>query len=171
MEVDKVIDELNKEYVQEITPEYLYLTIPAPWVCVYHKLLVYMADFGKTIIDDCQATCKGSGKNILSCWNLFQAAVAAHTLGQYKKAELFIDYIKKQLDTIYKGSSKLSYNNTVPLAITEDGKLKAIASCDDQVRFYVDEETGKLYEQYLADKNRHEYYNIKNDKLIYTDIN
>ena len=89
----------NEELI-EIQAEYVYLTIPAKWVCVYHKLLMYMADYGKTIIDDCSAICKNSNKNILSCWNLFQSALACHTLGKNKEADLFIKYIEKQLAKI-----------------------------------------------------------------------
>lgn len=149
----------------EINPEYVYLTIPTEYVCVYHKLLVYMADFGKTIIDDCNAICKGNSKNILTCWNLFQSAIACYTLEDYKTANFFIEYIKEQLELIYKGSGYTPHNSTVPLAISNDGKLKAIVSCDNDSKFYVDVETGKLYQEYLDNKNNGKVYTIENDNL------
>ena len=45
-----VLNEEHKDHIK-IFPEHLYLTIPANWVCTYHKLLIYMADFGKSIVD------------------------------------------------------------------------------------------------------------------------
>lgn len=155
----------------EIHPEHVYLTIPADWVCVYHKLLTYMTDFGKTIVDDCNAICKGNSKNIISCWNLFQSALACRTLGREKEANFFIDYIKKQLELIYKGTGQNVYKNTVPLAVTEDGKLKAIVSCDNGTHFYVDAETGKLYQQYIDDKNNGKVYTVNDNNLTVTDAN
>ena len=62
--------------------------------------------------------------------------------------------------------------NAVPVAfkdITEDGKLKAIASCDNEINFYVDAETGKLYQKYIEDKNNSKVYAINDDDLIATD--
>ena len=165
-----IFDDEYNDYV-EIHPEYVYLTIPANWVCVYHKLLTYMADFGKTVVDDCNAICKGNSKNIISCWNLFQSALACRTLGREKEAEFFIDYIKKQLELIYKGVGQTIYKSTVPLAITEDGKLKAIVSCDNGTHFYVDAETGELYQQYLDDKNNGKVYTINDDDLTVADAN
>ena len=163
-----VLNEEHKDHIK-IFPEHLYLTIPANWVCTYHKLLIYMADFGKRIVDDCNSMCKGNSKNIVTCWNLFQSAVACHNLGRNKEADFFIDYINKQLENVYKGTDKIVYNNTVPLNITEDGKLKAIASCDNEINFYVDAETGKLYQKYIEDKNNSKVYAINDDDLIATD--
>jgi len=154
-----------------IEPEYVYLTIPADYVCVYHKLLTYMADFGKTIVDNCNAICKGNSKNIITCWNLFQSAIACRTLGRDKEAEFFIDYIKSQLELIYKGSGQDVYNSSVPIAITEDGKLKAQVSCINGTLFTIDVETGKLYENYLSSKNDSKVYTVENDDLIATDNN
>lgn len=148
----------------EIKPEYVYLTIPADWVCIYHKLLVYMADFGKKLIDDCNASCKGNGKNIISCWNLFQSALACRALGNNKQADLFINYINKQLDYLYGGTDKEVFNHSIPLTITEDGYLKAIVTCGTETKFYVDEKTGNLYQQY-KEGNDTTKYNIKNNNL------
>lgn len=135
--------------IVEINPEYLYLTIPAEYVCTYHKLLVYLADFGKKLLDDCSASCKGNNKTVIDCWNLFQSALAARSLGQERQANLFIDYINKQLDCIYRGSENEVYGGTVYFPITPDGKLKAVVSCSADSKFYVDTETGELYQHYL----------------------
>ena len=82
----------------------------------------------------------------------------------------FYEYNKeKQLENVYRGTDKTVYNNTVPLNITEDGKLKAIASCDNEINFYVDAETGKLYQKYIEDKNNNKVYAINDNDLIATD--
>ena len=166
----------NRVYVQnadtytEIQPEYVYLTIPAEYVCIYHKLIVAMADFGKTMLDDCTATCKGNGKNILNCWNLFQSALASHTIGKDKEAKLFIDYIEKQLNNIYQSEGKVVYNGGNYYPKTPDGRLKALCSCSgSNVKFTVDLETGQLYEEFLEGVNNNgEVFTIEEEKLVVT---
>lgn len=163
-------NQLTKDNLQEITVEQVYLTIPADYVCVYHKLLTYMADFGKVIVDDCTASCKGRGKNILNCWNLFQSAIACHAIGRDEESDFFIEYIKGQLKLIYQGTGQDIELSTTPVAITPDGKLKAIIGCDDKVHFYVDPETGKLYQAYLDNQAAVEatgrVYDIQDDDLV-----
>lgn len=75
----------------------LYLIIPYEYKNIYYRLLYLLAIEGKTIIDDCNYFCNNKGNNIFTCWNLFQSALAANSLGDTKKAELFFNYIDKQL--------------------------------------------------------------------------
>lgn len=152
----------NTEF-QEIQPEYVYLTIPAEYVCIYHKLLVFMADLGKDILSDCSAICKDSNKNIISCWNMFQSACVCHALGFNKEANVYIEYIKAQLDLNYSGENIKPYYASQPVAITEDGKLKAILSCGQETKFYADVETGDLYKTMSKDSTE---YSIENPYLI-----
>lgn len=156
----------NEDKNIEINPKYVYLTIPAEYVCVYHKLLILMADFGKTIVDDCNATCKGNGKNIFNCWNLFQSAIACKELGKDKEAEFFIDYITKQLNNIYKGSDNKCYGGTFPVSIDNKGELKAIVTCGDNCIFSVDEETGELYQKWIEGQDDGKVYTIEDDELV-----
>lgn len=148
-----------------IEPEYVYLTIPSKYVCVYHKLLVFMADFGKRIIDDCNATCKGEGKNIIKCWNLFQSAIACYNLGKTEEADFIIKYITYQLDSIYKGTGDIAFNESFPVNIDKKGHLKAMVTCNSENNpiFTVDVETGKLYQELTKTNNK---YNIVNNNLI-----
>ena len=37
-------------YRKEVTPEYIYLTIPAEYVCVYHRILAMLADYGEEML-------------------------------------------------------------------------------------------------------------------------
>lgn len=150
----------------EINPEYVYLTIPANWVCIYHKLLGYLADFGETAVKDCQAACKGQSLYIIQCWNIFQSAIACRAIGAYEKAEFFIKYIDTQLNNIYKTSDTEIYCGEGEMAITSDGRLKARVSCkSNNIKFYVDKETGKLYEKYIEETEK-EVYSIQDDNLI-----
>lgn len=93
----------------------LYLSIPYQWSNTYYKLLYLLAYSGKNIIDDCNYLCNNKGNNVFTCWNLFQSAIAANELGETKKAELFIDYVDKQLDC-YIRNDKI----TLPTFNTDD---------------------------------------------------
>ena len=156
----------DKSSLVEIQPEFLYLTIPSDYVCIYHKLLVYLADFGKDLLNDCSAGCRGDNKTVLDCWNLFQSAVACRTIGQDKQAALFINYIDKQLSTIYKNTEHSVYNGGNYYAITPDGKLKALCSCIGDAKFEVDVETGKLYQTHLDNKDENQVFTMEDDNLI-----
>lgn len=158
---------INMDNNVTIEPEYVYLTIPSKYVCVYHKLLVFMADFGKRIIDDCNATCKGEGKNIIKCWNLFQSAVACYSLGKTEEADFLIKYITYQLDSIYKGTGDITFNESFPINIDEQGHLKAIVTCNSENNpiFTVDVETGKLYQE-LKENTKNEYNIIDNNLIV-----
>lgn len=163
------VDNKGNSTLEEINPEFVYLTIPADWVCVYHKLLVYMADMGKAIVDDCTSACKGNGKNIMNCWNMFQSAIACRTLNREKEANFFIEYIKKQLESLYGGRDESIFNGTNFYPISKDGKLKALCSCNkNNVSFGVDLETGRLYQEYLNSDTNNETFTIENDDLVVT---
>lgn len=152
----------------EIEPEYVYMTIPAEYVCIYHKLLVYLSDFGIELLQDCQASCAAKNKTIIDCWNMFQAMVACYNLGQKDKAEVFKKYIEAQLEIYYKGIDKEVYNGGIVYPITPDGHLKAQVSCSNNSKFYVDIETGKLYQEYLDDRTNGKVFTIEDDNLTVT---
>lgn len=156
----------DKEKVIEIQPEFLYLTIPADYICTYHKLLVYLADFGKKLLDDCSAVCKGNNKTVVDCWNLFQSALACKSLGQDKQASLFIDYINKQLEQVYRGTDEKVFNGGNYYPITPDGKLKALCSCQGEAKFMTDVETGQMYQEYLDNKDENATFTIEDNDLI-----
>lgn len=157
----------NEDCLREINPEVLYMTIPAEWACVYQKLLVAVADFGEQMLHDCQASCKNVNKNIINCWHMFAAAIAAHQLGQDKLAETLIKYIKGQLKLIYREARCAEFDGMVPMPISPDGKLKALIGCDEGTKFYVDLETGELYEEYLEKEHSKGVFAIEDNNLTY----
>lgn len=103
----------------------LYLSIPYNWSNTYYKLLYLLAYNGKNIIDDCDYTCNNKGNNVFTCWNLFQSAIAAKELGEDKKANLFKDYVDKQLNYYIKNDKielpKFDTNNYPKISIKPNG--------------------------------------------------
>lgn len=93
---EEVIEEIHKIDITDKI-NYQYMTIPGDYMPVYKQLLYALSKIGKNIMDDCAYSCKQSGHNIFVCWHLFQSAIAAYNIGEYKKADLFINYIKAQL--------------------------------------------------------------------------
>ena len=83
--------------IQNEDGTYVYLTVPLKYNCVYTKLLIMVSDLGIDLIKDCTSTCKGINRQVINCWNMFQAACAAYQLGEEKKADLLINYIIAQL--------------------------------------------------------------------------
>lgn len=169
-------ENLNKsssasEYV-EVDVDVVYMMIPKDYVCTYHKLLVYLSDFGENVIKDCKAICNSKNLYIIQCWNMFQSAIACYNLGLIDKANLFINYIEAQLNLLYRGTDNTEYCGGAIFPITEDGKLTAEVSClHNNVKFYVDEETKELYEEILSEKQNTPTYTIEDNNLIETNGN
>lgn len=140
-----VKDKREDEFV-EIQPEYVYMTIPADYVCIYHKILIMLTDFGVDLLKDCEASCKTKNRKVVDCFNMFNAAVAARKLNQFKLAETLINYIKGQIDLNYNGKAT---SPEIIFPVDEEGKLNALVGCGNKPKFTVDVETGKLYEEYI----------------------
>ena len=152
-------------YRKEVIPEYIYLTIPAEYVCVYHRIMAMLADYGEDMLKDCKAACTDRNSGVIECYNMFNAACAARLLGQDKKAQLIINYIKAKINQIYKGKDN---STSYVFPIDENGKLKAFVSCNDRPRFWINEEEDLMKqnqglgfeEEYLLDDENGEESNI-----------
>lgn len=124
----------------------IYLTIPKEWIKTYHSLLYMLASVGKNIVDDCSYTCQGSGRNVFTCWNLFQSALAAKALGDDRKAQFFIDYIDKEL-RLYAYHSRIiipDFSENYPRCIyklNEDGSYTFYITCKVDEVIYNEEIT------------------------------
>lgn len=130
-----------------IEPEYVYVTIPAEYICVYHRILAMMADYGEEMLKDCKATCTDKNSGVIECFNMFNAAVAARKLGKNKLAELLIKYIKNKINQIYKGKDN---STSFIFPVDEKGHLKAYVSCGERPIFNIDEKDMHLYEHKLG---------------------
>lgn len=156
--------EANPEELVEANPDFVYMVIPAKYVCTYHKLLVMLADVGIEMLNDCTANCKRNNKNIITCWNMFQTACAAYQINKTKEADTIIKYINAQIKLIYNGTGKETIVGNITLPISEDGILKAIISCGGETpKFEVDEETGQLLQANTSSNNYDEIYVLGED--------
>ena len=122
---------------KQIYPKYIYTTIPAEWVCIHRKILLMMADYGEAMLKDCKASCTDRNSNIIECYNMFNAAVAAKNIGQDKKANLIINYIKAKLNQIYKG---IDISDFLTTCIDKHGTLKTLVKCKDVPEFWIYDE-------------------------------
>lgn len=80
----------------------IYLVVPVKYRCTYNRLLTALSDFGIDALKDCDSVCKGSKGQVIKCWNMFQAAMAAYSLGNEREADVLVKYIDAQLNIIYK---------------------------------------------------------------------
>lgn len=153
---EELVKNLKRVYIRhtqdsiEINPEYIYMTIPADYVCTYHKILILLSEYGVDMLNDCQAGCSNQNKSIINCFNMFNAAVAARKLGQDKTAETIMKYVNGQLNIIH------NYNDIdtkIVFPVDENGYLKAIVSCGENPTFIIDPETGLLWEKSIANDN------------------
>ena len=138
----------------KVEPEYIYVTVPAEYICVYHRILAMMADYGEEMLKDCKASCTDKNNNVIECFNMFNAAVAARKLGKVKLAETLIKYIKAKINQIYKG---VDNSTSFIFPIDEKGELKAIVSCKEHPRFEIDPDSGMLYKQIFENTNDEEF--------------
>ena len=127
----------------QIEPEYIYVTVPAEYICVYHRILAMLADYGEDMLKDCKASCTDRNSGVIECFNMFNAAVAARKLGKDKLAETLIKYIKAKINQIYKGKDN---STSFVFPVDENGQLKAFVSCGERPRFEINPDDMELYE-------------------------
>ena len=159
----------------QVEPEYVYVTIPAEYICVYHRILVMLADYGEDMLKDCKASCTDRNSNVIDCFNMFNAAVAARKLGRDKLAETLIKYIKAKINQMYRG---VDNSTSFVFPVDENGQLKAFVSCNERPMFYINPEDGELYEHKfgngfeehfgLGDEDNDISEEIERDKLVVT---
>ena len=128
----------------EHTPlEYVYVTIPAEYICVYHRILAMLADYGEEMLKDCKASCTERNSGVIECYNMFNAAVAARKLGKDSLAATLIKYIKSKINQIYKNKDN---STSFVFPVDENGQIKAFVSCGERPKFWINPDDGELYE-------------------------
>ena len=132
----------------EVNPEYVYVTIPAEYICVYHRILVMLSDYGEDMLKDCKATCSDRNSGVIECFNMFNAAVAAKKTGKDKLASLIITYIKEKINMIYRGKDN---STEFVFPIDESGDIKAFVSCGETVKLQIDSDDMELYNHKYGD--------------------
>lgn len=128
---------------KQIDLEYVYVTIPADYICVYHRILSLLADYGMEMLQDCKASCSDKNSGVIECFNMFNSAVAARKLGNDKLASLLISYIKAKLNQLYRNKDN---STSFVFPVDETGHLKAIVSCGERPKFEINEDNGELIE-------------------------
>lgn len=126
-----------------IEPEYVYVTIPAEYICVYHRILAMLADYGEDMLKDCKASCTDRNIDIIECFNMFNSAVAARKLGKNSLAATLIKYIKSKINNLYKGKDN---STSFVFPIDENGQIKAFVSCGERPKFEISPDDMSLYE-------------------------
>lgn len=135
---------MNK--LKPIELEYIYVTIPAEYICVYHRILAMLADYGEEMLKDCKAGCTDKNSGVIECFNMFNSAVAARKLGKDKLAEVIIKYVKTKINSIYKG---LDNSTSFVFPVDETGRLKAFVSCGERPKFEINPDDMELYKHKL----------------------
>lgn len=110
--------------------EYIYVTIPAKYVCTYYRILSMMTDFGVDMLNDCKASCTNRNTKVIECFNMFNAAVAAHRLEKDKLAETLVKYVNAKINQIY----KIKGAEHVKFPIDENGTRVAYVTCDKECK-------------------------------------
>lgn len=159
----------------QVEPEYVYVTIPAEYICVYHRILTMLADYGEDMLKNCKASCTDRNSDVIDCFNMFNAAVAARKLGRDKLAETLIKYIKAKINQMCRG---VDNSTSFVFPVDENGQLKAFVSCNERPMFYINPEDGELYEHKfgngfeehfgLGDEDKDISENLERDKLVVT---
>lgn len=152
-----VID--GNTYEVNVLSDTIDITIPENYICIYHKLLAYFADFGIDLLS-IDNICK-TNKSIIDCWYLFQSAVACNYLGKTKQADLYIDYIDKQLAINYKGTNKKVYDGGIYFPIDNSGELEVLNTCNTNVNIGIDLDSGIMYASDTTDN-----FTIEDNDLI-----
>ena len=123
--------------LKSVNIDYLYVTIPANYVCLYNRILVLMADYGVSMLQDCSANCKDKNKSIIEVFNMFNSAVAANKLGDTKLADTLIKYVDAKINQL---SNNYQPSNEIIFPIENNG-ITGYVKCNcetNTAQFYVD---------------------------------
>ena len=127
--------------------QFVYVTIPKEYICVYHKILVMLADYGIDMLKDCKASCTERNSGVIECFNMFNAAVAAYKLGNDTLANTLIVYVKAKIEQIYKGT----VDTTFVFPLDENGDIKAFITCEGTAKFFIDSTNNELFANTFKD--------------------
>lgn len=144
-----------------VEPEYVYMTIPADYVGVYQKILIMLADYGNDITNASKPKPIARHKEIIDCYNMFNAAVAARKLGKLELANNLIHNIKHRITYLYNGFENA---RTLVFPIDERGDLKALVTCGERPLFQINPHDGKLY-KHLYNKGFDEHFRLTDNDL------
>ena len=117
----------------------IYLFIPENYSFIYYTLITLISKYHKEIKSKADIY---PYKEILNCWNLFQAAVIAYSLKYYKESNFFINFIHTQLNKLNTDIESELYGE---IYVDENNNLTQYQNGITDIDFKIDFETGKLY--------------------------
>lgn len=117
----------------------IYLLIPENYSSIYYTLIMLISKYHKEIKTKADIY---PYKEILNCWNLFQAAVIAYSLKYYKESNFFINFIHAQLNKLNTDVESELYGE---IYVDENNNLTQYQNGITDIDFKIDFETGKLY--------------------------
>lgn len=117
----------------------IYLLIPEDYSFIYYTLITLISKYHKEIKTKADVY---PYKEILDCWNLFQAAVIAYSLKYYKESNFFINFIHTQLNKLNTDVESELYGE---IYVDENNNLTQYQNGITDIDFKIDFETGKLY--------------------------
>lgn len=117
----------------------IYLLIPENYSSIYYTLITLISKYHKEIKTKADIY---PYKEILNCWNLFQAAVIAYSLKYYKESNFFINFIHTQLNKLNADVESELYGE---IYVDENNNLTQYQNGITDIDFKIDFETGKLY--------------------------
>lgn len=117
----------------------IYLLIPEDYSSIYYTLITLISKYHKEIKTKADTY---PYKQILDCWNLFQAAVIAYSLKYYKESNFFINFIHTQLNKLNADIESELYGE---IYVDENNNLTQYQNGITDIDFKIDFETGKLY--------------------------
>lgn len=129
-----IINDLNQDLISNI-----YLFIPENYSSIYYTLITLISKYHKEIKSKADIY---PYKEILNCWNLFQAAVIAYSLKYYKESNFFINFIHTQLNKLNTDVESELYGE---IYVDENNNLTQYQNGITDIDFKIDFETGKLY--------------------------
>lgn len=140
---------MNDEILKE-------LIFPRKYKKLYNRLQLLFMRYGEEAIKDCEASCAEHNKNVVTCWNLFNAGVAAYNLGELKKAIAIFNHCEKTLQLIYKDvdifdDSIIDLNGSYVGVVKEFNQYTDILNDDYKIN---DFEKGKVIKLHLTDDDK-----------------
>lgn len=140
----------------------IYLKIPESYKEVFDAIAERLDNYGANLIEDCSTDCKSESRDLISCWNMFQAACCTFNRQNYKRSDFLINYIITKLRL---GIPKVESSNVEDIELITIDRILNVTSMDlisgDLVK-YIDDR-GTIF----TDKN---YTVVKILKPQYNDV-
>ena len=134
------------------------------YICIYHRILKYIANLDSNKFVSCNNICNCNNKFIIKLLNIFYSALANYNLNNYKVAKFFINYVDLELKKANNEITNKEYSGVVRVEINDKQHLLSYVTCGDidKSKLEINPSTGNL----LWTKKSKVNYVIKNNKYL-----